>query len=339
MRTLKHSLAGAVALGVLLAPAAHAATKPVFIGPPAKGMIPGYAGPVYDASAYPSRIVIAAGDSLNVKVTGAPGDLTYVAKGDKLPSYAAASDTTVSGTGMWFDGQPRIGLNPAIAGATGKKIDGTKTVTSGVLGLGPVRSWKVRFPKAGTYRLASAFHAGVKLTVVVRRRGHAVPSAKQDRKAVAKQLRYAAKQAKWLAHPQPAANVVQAGSDDGGVATIGFFPAEKTIKAGDSVTFAMSKHSIEFHNVAFGAEDVIGEQIKTFFGEDGTLNPFVTYRSAKPGAAITFGGNGFAGTGILDANPASDFPARETVTFTKAGTYTYYCVVHGPDMKGTITVQ
>src|SRR6186997_2996626 len=103
MRILKHSLAGAVAAGVLLAPAAQAATKTVSIGPPPKGAIPGYAGPAYDASVYPSRIVIAAGDSLKVKLTGAPGDLTYVAKGDKLPSYAAPAGAVVSGTGMWFD--------------------------------------------------------------------------------------------------------------------------------------------------------------------------------------------------------------------------------------------
>lgn len=340
MRTLKHSLAGAAAASLLLVPAAaHAATKPVFVGPPPKGMIPGYDGPAYDASAYPSRIVIAAGDALKIAVTGAPGDLTYVAKGDELPSYAAPADAVVSGTGMWFDGQPRIGLNPAIGGATGKQIDGSKTVTSGVLGLGPVRSWKVKFPKAGTYTLRSAFHAGVKLTVVVRHRGHVVPSAKQDRKAIAKQLRATAKLVRWLRLPEPAANVVQAGSDDKGVATIGFFPAEKTIKAGESVTFAMSKHSIEFHNVAFGPEDMIGEQIKTFFGEDGTLNPFVTYRSEQPGTPVDFDGNGFASTGILDANRASAFPAEETVTFTKAGIYTFYCVVHGPDMKGTITVE
>jgi plastocyanin len=183
----------------------------------------------------------------------------------------------------------------------------------------------------------------VKLTVVVRKRGAATPSVKQDRKAIAKQLEATAKLAKRLSSPKPAAHVVQAGSDDKGVATIGFFPAAQTIKAGESVTFRMSKRSIEFHNVAFGPEDYIGEQIKAFFGEDGTLNPFVTYRSEQPGTPISFDGanhgNGFVNTGIIDANPASDFPSKETVTFTKAGTYTYYCVVHGPHMKGTITVQ
>jgi plastocyanin len=302
-------------------------------------MIPGYNGPAYDASAYPSRVVIAAGDSLKVQVTGAPGDLTHLAKGDKLPSYAAPADALVAGTGMWFDGRPRIGLNPAIAGPTGKKIDGSKTVTSGVLGLGPVRTWKVRFPKAGTYKLGSAFHAGVKLTVLVKPRGAATPTAKQDRNAIAKQLEATAKLAKRLGKPKLPSHVVQAGSDDKGVATIGFFPAAQTITAGESVTFAMSKRSIEFHNVAFGPEDLIAEQIRTFFGEDGTRNPFVTYRSEQPGTPIVFDGNGFASTGILDVNRASAFPKQETVAFTKAGTYTFYCVVHGPDMKGTITVK
>jgi plastocyanin len=341
----------AAAAGVLLAPAAaQASVKPVSIGPPPKGMLPGYKGPGYDASAYPSRIVIAAGDSLEVSVTGAPGDLTYLAKGAKLPSYAAPAGANVegakdaAGADMWFDGQPKIGLNPAIGGPTGRKIDGSRTVTSGVLGLGPSRTWKVTFPKRGTYRLVSAFHHGVSLTVVVRKRGAHVPSAKQDRKAVARQLRAASKLAKRLAASKgPQGAVIRAGSDDKGVATIGFFPATKTIKAGQKVTFEMSRHSIEFHNVAFGPSDYIADQIKTFFGDDGTLNPFVTYRSEAPGSGIVVDGathgNGFAATGIIDADPASAFPSKETVTFAKRGTYTYFCVVHGPDMQGTITVS
>jgi plastocyanin len=340
----------AAAAGALLVPAsAHAATKPVYVGPPPKGMIPGVDGPAYDAGVYPSRITIAAGDSLNVKSTGAPGDLTYVAKGDKVPSYAAPAGTAVAGAkdaagaDLWFNGQPKIGLNPVIGGSSGKSINGRKTVTSGVLGLGPVKSWKVKFTKPGTYKLVSAFHHGVALTVVVKRKGAKVPTAKQDRKAIAKQLKKTTKLARKLIASKGPANAVQAGSDDKGVAVIGFFPASKTIKAGESVTFQMSKRSVEFHNIAFGPQAYIGEQIKTFFGQDGTLNPFVTYRSEKPGTPIVFDGanhgNGFVNTGIIDANPATDLPAKETVRFTKAGTYTYYCVVHGPDMKGTITVQ
>jgi plastocyanin len=298
---------------------------------------------------YPGRITIAAGDSLKVRSTGGPGDLTYLAKGDTVPSYTAPAGAAVTGAkdaagaALWFNGQPKIGLNPAIGGPSGTSINGRRTVTSGVLGLGPVKTWKVRFTKRGTYRLVSAFHHGVTLTVVVKRKGAKVPSARQDRKAIAKQVKRTTRLARKLAAAKGPANAVQAGSDDKGVAVIGFFPAARTIKAGQSVTFQMSKRSIEFHNVAFGPEAYIGEQIKTFFGQDGTLNPFVSYRSEKPGTPIVFDGanhgNGFVSTGIIDANPASDFPSKETVRFTRPGTYTYYCVVHGPDMKGTITVQ
>src|SRR3954447_17219479 len=88
----------AAAAGALLVPAsAQAATKPVYIGPPPKGMIPGVAGPAYDAGVYPGRITIAAGDSLKVSSTGGPGDLTYLAKGDTVPSYTAPAGAAVTG--------------------------------------------------------------------------------------------------------------------------------------------------------------------------------------------------------------------------------------------------
>jgi plastocyanin len=50
-------------------------------------------------------------------------------------------------------------------------------------------------------------------------------------------------------------------------------------------------------------------------------------------------GNGYFNTGVLDADDKSPFPSKDQVTFTKAGTYTYYCAVHGNDMSGEIVVQ
>jgi plastocyanin len=43
-------------------------------------------------------------------------------------------------------------------------------------------------------------------------------------------------------------------------------------------------------------------------------------------------------SGVLDVESASPQADKSTVTFTKAGTYAYYCIVHGAEMKGTITV-
>ena len=99
-----------------------------------------------------------------------------------------------------------------------------------------------------------------------------------------------------LKYKGPQGKVVRAGNDAKGVATIAFFPAKKTVKVGDTVTFTMSQHSIETHNVAFGPKAYLDEH-------------------------------------------ATAFPKSDRITFTKAGTYAYYCAVHGNDMAGEIVVK
>jgi plastocyanin len=41
---------------------------------------------------------------------------------------------------------------------------------------------------------------------------------------------------------------------------------------------------------------------------------------------------------MLDDVAASPLPKSATVTFSKPGTYQYFCIVHGAQMKGQITV-
>ena len=76
-----------------------------------------------------------------------------------------------------------------------------------------------------------------------------------------------------------------------------------------------------------------------FVGPSG-LNPFVVYPSDPAALSVTptSHGNGYASSGLLDADAASPQPNKHTFTFPTAGTYTYICQVH-PFMKGTITVQ
>ena len=103
----------------------------------------------------------------------------------------------------------------------------------------------------------------------------------------------------------------------------------------------MSAHSIETHNVAFGPKPYLDEHAKRFFGP--VFVPFVTFRSEAPGSPIVFDGanhgNGYVNTGVLDANPVTPLPSSDKVTFTKPGTYAYYCAVHGNDMAGEIVVE
>jgi len=344
----RRHLIAAGALGALLIPAAaEAATKPVFRGPPPKGQLEGVKGPAFDSSFYPSRVTIAPGDSIKLTTLGF-GDTIFVPKGEQVPSFGIPNPSApisgakdAGGADMWFNGQPNVSPNPqVIAPAGGKVIDGSKFVGSGIALDGPPKPWKVRFPKAGTYTLRSALQPGVTLKVVVKK--GAKGAKRKDAKRIAKQVKATAKLAnRLLAYKGPQGDVVRAGNDAKGVATIAFFPEKKTVSVGDTVTFAMSKQSIELHNVHFGPREYLDPFAQRFLGPN--FEPFVVYRSEAPGTAIAFDGanhgNGYVNTGLLDANKATPFPASEQITFTKAGTYQYYCAVHGNDMAGEITVQ
>jgi plastocyanin len=342
----QRSLVVAAGIAALLIPAgvAQAATKQVTIGPakPLKGVQ--LAG--FDADFYPRKITVAKGDHIRFKWTTGFGDVIFVPKGQAAPSFAAPAGTVAdardeAGADMWFNGQPNFAPNmEALSAQGGKVIDGSTVVGSGFAFDGPMKPWKVRFTKAGTYRLSSVLQPTKKLTVTVKRNRDGVPGKKADKRRVAKQVKASTKLAKKLvAFEGPQGNVVRAGNDAKGIAQIAFFPAKKTVKVGDTVRFEMSKSSMELHNVAFGPKPYL--DAKPFLGP--TLNPFVVYRSDAPGTAVSFDGtnhgNGYFNTGLIDADKHSPFPSSDSVTFTKAGTYTYYCAVHGNDMKGEIVVQ
>ena len=346
----QRSLVAAAGIAALLIPAsaAQAATKQVTIGPakPLAGVPP----VAFDADFYPRKITIAKGDHIRFKWTTGFGDVIHVPKGQDLPSLGVprpdklvADAKDAAGTPMWFNGQPNLSPNmPALMPQGGKVINGSKVVGSGLSFEGPMKPWKVRITRSGTYRFGSVFHPTKQLTVKVKKSRKGVPGKKADKRALARQVRASTKLAKKLvAFDGPNGNVVRAGNDAKGIAQIAFFPARKTVKVGDTVKFEMSKHSIEIHNVHFGPKDYVDPFAQRFLGE--VLEPFVVYRSDAPGTAVSFDGtnhgNGYYNSGILDSDAASPFPSSDSVTFTKAGTYTYYCAVHGNDMSGEIVVQ
>jgi hypothetical protein len=78
-----------------------------------------------------------------------------------------------------------------------------------------------------------------------------------------------------------------------------------------------------------------------FIGPAG-LDARTVYPSQPPGTPLvvdgTVHGNGFVNTGMIDADKSTPLPQSSTVTFSKPGTYQYYCIVHGAQMKGQITV-
>lgn len=117
-------------------------------------------------------------------------------------------------------------------------------------------------------------------------------------------------------------------SDDHAIQVQAFLPTSITIDEGDTINWTMNAAFV--HTVTFlSGGPVPPEPIPS--GEDGLLmlNP----ENAFPVAGPTYDGTGFVNSGIIDTEGNS-----WSLTFTKAGTYDYVCVLH-PGMAGQVVVQ
>jgi len=185
-------------------------------------------------------------------------------------------------------------------------------------------------------------HPGMSGSVKVLPKSAAIPSARADRRARVAEYAKAVKRSRRLAKLRPKTNNVVAGHDSGNVSWFRFFPATRTIKAGQAVRFSISSKS-EIHTMTFGPQpstDLVMVQPQPngpprlqfnalmFLPSDPVLPPYT--RSNH--------GDGFMNTGIMDSDPQSPPPSSVEVTFPTAGTYLYECTIH-PGMEGTIKVE
>jgi len=125
----------------------------------------------------------------------------------------------------------------------------------------------------------------------------------------------------------------------------GFFPNETRIHVGDSVSFSVNG----FHTVTFlsGApmpglivpapESLIEAKLDTegkSFWFNGKPNQVINPIVGAPAGGSTYNGTGFLNSGLpAGAGPPKPF----VVTFTKAGTFKFNCLVH-PGMQGSVKV-
>jgi plastocyanin len=129
---------------------------------------------------------------------------------------------------------------------------------------------------------------------------------------------------------------VQAGAVDEAemVEAMSFFPQEITINAGDAVFFDFGPR---FHTASFlaGAEPPLLVIPDAAAGTPAAGGPrFV----ANPAVAFPAGGNSYDGSTYVNSGLPDPSAPPFVVTFPKAGTYEYLCLVH-PQMKGSIVVQ
>jgi plastocyanin len=346
----------AVVIAVLVVPAsASAATRVVDMGPPgnaekALGKLGGTAN-----AFFPATTTIHTGDSvrfvplgfhnLDIPKKGGAATETFLPTGQTI---AGANDA--AGAAFWFNGQPGIGFNRALAvNGFGKKFtySGAKGIQSGLPASEKVKPLTVKFTKAGTVTYYCDLHAGMKARVRVLGKSKRVPSAKAHAKLINDQANRAVTTGKKVAKTAPPANTVSLGvAGGGGVELLAMVPAATTVPVGTTVTFSMPAASREAHTGTFGPGNI--EDPASFIGklasgfESGQLDPSAVYPSDPPGTVAslspTLHGNGFWNSGVLDASAASPLPLASQVKFTAPGAYTYYCLIH-PFMKGTVTVQ
>ena len=352
-RRLPLALAAAALVAALVGPGtASARTFDAWAGSPGKAP----SGTPKNASLnlfFPATLRIRAGDKVRFR-NNEFHTVTFLGRGAKAPALFVPDPTGAKYEGIndaannpfYFDGNPKFIYNPAAFGPVGStRLGDGKTHSTGAFGkpLGRA-SVTFSFPKRGTYTAVCLVHPGMKGRVLVgRRRG----TAAGVQATVAREARKEYGNATTASKLKPPAKTVYAGVGD--KATIlGFLPGKLTIKAGESVDF-VERSSTEVHNMVFGPKAYLEQFFKDtdlLPGPPGSPNQVtpvdVFGTDPAQSGAYTYDGsnhsNGFLVTPVMDDQPGGPLLNTSRITFTKAGTYHYFCAIHGPEMAGDVVV-
>ncbi len=122
------------------------------------------------------------------------------------------------------------------------------------------------------------------------------------------------------------------GAKDTSVVSNSFRPRSIEIGVGDTVKWDFLEpwtiHTVTFTSGAKEPEVEVQEGDKFF------INPQVFF----PSGAQTYDGTGYRNSGVAEQGPSAPHFSY-ALTFTKAGTYKYQCLLHGPGMSGTVIVR
>jgi plastocyanin len=346
----------AVMAGLAMPAGAHAvATKTVQVGPfgtQAKKFQAAFG----DANQYFRRTVtVHKGDKVVWKMNGFHS-VTFAAEGEPAPGLVAPDPANLvagvkdaAGDLFWFNGQPRLAVNPlAVAPQGGKTFDPSVLENSGLpLAPGAPPPYKLRFKTKGTFDYLCVLHPGMEGTVRVVGRGRRIPTVAKDKRVARREQKAALARVLDLstgAGTESLVKTIQAGNDEASGATVfKFFPAAPSYKVGDTVTLQMSAASSEAHTFSFGPTNgqnlYLDQLAAAFLGAE--LEPRGAYPSDPPPAVPSYSGtnhgNGFFNSGILDADAATPQPSSAKVTFTAPGSFSMICLIH-PFMTATVTV-
>lgn len=313
---------------------------------------------------FPGDITINAGDAIWFDMT-MPGFHTVTFNSGAASPPLLIPDV-VDGTPVTVEGdRPQLILNAeAIFPVGGDRYDGTGYLNSGadVFRSPDQGPFVVTFTRPGTYEYVCMPHETVmKGKVVVQEAGTTLPydlaayeamAADQIAKLTAEGKAAIAQHVQATTRPAADGTTtweVAAGLGGASQARVlRFLPGEVTIKVGDTVRW-LNRPAGEPHTVTFlGGEEAPEDTIV----EPQPAGPpkFVqSYRTLLPAGDAMFDGVGFRNSGFIGLSPteaeAIGLGDSYELTFTKAGEYPYYCILHGsgPDdetgMAGKVIVS
>jgi plastocyanin len=338
--------------------AASAATTFVTAGPAIKRAPAGVPKDADLNQFFPKAVTVHVGDSVSWTLAGFHVvELPKAGEaGPQLavpdPSRPATGFNDAAGAAFWFNGQgtPVVPSIVALGSGSGKAYDGSAPAGSGLPLSAKPKPFVVRFTKAGTYTYFCTIHPGMVGTVRVVGKAKPAESATAVKRAVARQLATGFATLKRIDKARVTApnTVVAGGPDKGGAVLYRFNPSTLTTRVNTPVTLEMTAGTSEDHTFTFArnikaAAKAADAELLAPLGTSNpptfAFSPKWAYPSEAPGTAVTYDGtnhgDGFLNSGVLDGDPKTPFPQKFTVSFSKPGTYTFFCAIH-PFMVGKI---
>jgi len=242
-------------------------------------------------------------------------------------------------------GPPTLSFNAKVAAPSplppvGVSYDGTKFTNSGFLFKG--QSWDVTFSKLGTYPFVCLIHPGMEGSVYVLPQGTTVPTqAQRDAEAATllEQGIVKGEAAAAAAKPTSTKNangttsytVLNAASGTSDV--MQFLPARINLNVGDAVTW--NNPTEVPHTVTFLSGTALPDLT---LPDMSTINSVAFFPNGAP--SRSYDGTGYQNSGVISADAQLATGGQQfTMTFTKAGTYPYICLLHADQgMAGVIQV-
>jgi len=287
---------------------------------------------------FPRTITINEGDSITwTKPTLQPHTVHFLS-GAKPPTIGLPQP----------DG--RVLFNPLVRNPQGgQTYDGTGIAASGWLVEETGLRYSLTFTKPGTYHYLCLLHPGMSGTVVVLPKGEKVPTTQAEYdEASAKQRAQALNLGRHLlASGTPSVRRTESGTEYGiflkvssgaRINILRFAPQTITIKVGDTVRWE-TRDTIDPHTVTFSGSDQVPPWEVPEAQAQGPPKVYRNNKAALPAGGRVHEGGGFYNSGRL-APLGTPGPLTYSLTFTKPGTYTYWCAIHVPEgMRGTVVVQ